>query len=42
VSGWGLFLIDQLADRWGVVHDKGTTVWFEVARVASRPGDVAA
>ena len=31
VSGWGLFLIDQLADRWGVVHDKGTTVWFEVA-----------
>jgi hypothetical protein len=24
------------------VHDKGTTVWFEVARAASRPGDVAA
>jgi len=38
VSGWGLFLIDQLADRWGVVQENGTTVWFEVARAASRPG----
>jgi anti-sigma regulatory factor (Ser/Thr protein kinase) len=37
VSGWGLFLIDQLADRWGVVHEGGTTVWFEVTRAASRP-----
>jgi len=44
VSGWGLFLIDQLSERWGVVHDKGTTVWFEVNRAQSRPGqpDVAA
>lgn len=44
VSGWGLFLIDQLSERWGVVHDKGTTVWFEVNRAGSRPGqpDVAA
>ena len=32
VSGWGLFLIDQLAERWGVVQEKGTTVWFEVTR----------
>jgi anti-sigma regulatory factor (Ser/Thr protein kinase) len=38
VSGWGLFLIDQLADRWGVVHESGTTVWFEVSRTESRPG----
>jgi anti-sigma regulatory factor (Ser/Thr protein kinase) len=44
VSGWGLFLIDQLADRWGVVQDNGTTVWFEVSRADSRPSapDVAA
>jgi anti-sigma regulatory factor (Ser/Thr protein kinase) len=32
VTGWGLFLIDQLSDRWGVVQEKGTTVWFEVNR----------
>jgi anti-sigma regulatory factor (Ser/Thr protein kinase) len=32
VTGWGLFLIDQLSERWGVVRDKGTTVWFEVGR----------
>jgi len=38
VSGWGLFLIDQLADRWGVVQDEGTTVWFEVARGESSSG----
>ena len=38
VSGWGLFLIDQLADRWGVVQENGTTVWFEVSRAATRPG----
>jgi anti-sigma regulatory factor (Ser/Thr protein kinase) len=44
VAGWGLFLIDQLSDRWGVVHDKGTTVWFEVSRGESSSGrpDVAA
>ncbi len=32
VTGWGLFLIDQLSERWGVVRDKVTTVWFEVGR----------
>jgi anti-sigma regulatory factor (Ser/Thr protein kinase) len=44
VSGWGLFLIDQLSERWGVVHENGTTVWFEVSRADSRTGqpDVAA
>jgi anti-sigma regulatory factor (Ser/Thr protein kinase) len=36
VSGWGLFLIDQLADRWGVVQENGTTVWFEVSRAETR------
>jgi anti-sigma regulatory factor (Ser/Thr protein kinase) len=32
-SGWGLFLISQIADRWGVSTDAaGTTVWLEIAR----------
>jgi anti-sigma regulatory factor (Ser/Thr protein kinase) len=32
-SGWGLFLVDRLADRWGVVRDAGRTrVWFELRR----------
>lgn len=34
-TGWGLFLIDQLSDRWGVVQDQGTTVWLEVGRNAN-------
>ena len=29
-SGWGLYLVDQLADRWGVSRTDGTTVWFEI------------
>jgi len=32
VSGWGLFLIDHLSDRWGVRQQEGTCVWFEVSR----------
>jgi anti-sigma regulatory factor (Ser/Thr protein kinase) len=31
-SGWGLYLVDQLADRWGVVSDESTCVWFEIDR----------
>jgi anti-sigma regulatory factor (Ser/Thr protein kinase) len=31
-GGWGLFLLDQLADRWGVSEDGKTTVWFELDR----------
>jgi anti-sigma regulatory factor (Ser/Thr protein kinase) len=31
-SGWGLFLVDQIADRWGAVHMDGETrVWFELS-----------
>jgi peptidoglycan hydrolase-like protein with peptidoglycan-binding domain/anti-sigma regulatory factor (Ser/Thr protein kinase) len=30
-GGWGLYLIDAIADRWGVEHEP-TTVWLEVAR----------
>jgi len=29
-SGWGLFLVDQLADRWGATADGTTCVWFEL------------
>ncbi len=33
-SGWGLFLVDRIADRWGAVQMDGETrVWFEL-----RPG----
>jgi anti-sigma regulatory factor (Ser/Thr protein kinase) len=38
-SGWGLFLVDQIADRWGVDHDQGTRAWFEIDRSQSRNGD---
>jgi anti-sigma regulatory factor (Ser/Thr protein kinase) len=31
-SGWGLFLVDQIADRWGVDRKGGTRVWFEIDR----------
>jgi anti-sigma regulatory factor (Ser/Thr protein kinase) len=30
-GGWGLFLVDQIADRWGVTRTPiGTSVWFEI------------
>jgi hypothetical protein len=28
--GWGLYLVDQLADRWGILSRGPTTVWFEM------------
>jgi anti-sigma regulatory factor (Ser/Thr protein kinase) len=31
--GWGLFLVERLAERWGVNQsDAGTKVWFELRR----------
>jgi anti-sigma regulatory factor (Ser/Thr protein kinase) len=33
-SGWGLYLVDELADRWGVDSDEATLVWFELDRAA--------
>lgn len=30
--GWGLFMVEQLADRWGLNEDGTTTVWFELDR----------
>jgi serine/threonine-protein kinase RsbW len=30
-GGWGLFLVDRIADRWAVVATAtGTCVWFEI------------
>jgi anti-sigma regulatory factor (Ser/Thr protein kinase) len=31
-SGWGLYLVDQISDRWGVVRRDRTKVWFELDR----------
>jgi anti-sigma regulatory factor (Ser/Thr protein kinase) len=32
-TGWGLFLVQRLADRWGVTHDgPSKRVWFELRR----------
>ena len=35
-GGYGLFLVDQLAKRWGVDRRNGTTVWCELAPEGSR------
>lgn len=29
-SGWGLHLVNELADRWGVRGTPATSVWFEI------------
>ena len=29
-SGWGLHLVDELSDRWGVDGNGPTRVWFEI------------
>jgi anti-sigma regulatory factor (Ser/Thr protein kinase) len=29
-SGWGLYLVGLLAERWGFSSDGSTTVWFEI------------
>jgi anti-sigma regulatory factor (Ser/Thr protein kinase) len=37
-SGWGLFLVDRIADRWGAVQVAGETrVWFELTPGAQQP-----
>jgi anti-sigma regulatory factor (Ser/Thr protein kinase) len=34
-SGWGLFFVEQIAERWGVLAaPPGTCVWFDVAVAA--------
>jgi anti-sigma regulatory factor (Ser/Thr protein kinase) len=29
-GGWGLMLVGELADRWGIESEQGTCVWFEM------------
>jgi anti-sigma regulatory factor (Ser/Thr protein kinase) len=36
-GGWGLFLLDRLADRWGMDENGTTTVWFELDRSSPAP-----
>jgi hypothetical protein len=34
-GGWGLVLVDRIADRWGIIHSPdGTCVWFELRSAA--------
>lgn len=35
-SGWGLYLVEQMADRWGVERGPEREVWFELD--VARPG----
>lgn len=35
-GGYGLYLVDQLAQRWGVDHSHGTTVWCELSPETGR------
>jgi anti-sigma regulatory factor (Ser/Thr protein kinase) len=37
VGGWGLLLVDKLADRWGVASNHLTRVWFEIDMAGARP-----
>ena len=32
-SGWGLYLVEQVAHRWGVIDDGTIRVWFEIGPV---------
>jgi anti-sigma regulatory factor (Ser/Thr protein kinase) len=34
-TGWGLYLVRELSDRWGVERDPETRVWFELDREAA-------
>lgn len=34
-SGWGLYLVRELSDRWGVERGRETRVWFELDREAA-------
>jgi anti-sigma regulatory factor (Ser/Thr protein kinase) len=36
-GGWGLFLVERLADRWGVARNGFTRVWFEIDSGHPRP-----
>jgi anti-sigma regulatory factor (Ser/Thr protein kinase) len=36
-GGWGLQLVEELADRWGITHAAGSHVWFELDRADADP-----
>lgn len=36
-SGYGLFLVDRMADSWGASNDGAMTVWFELRRNSHQP-----
>jgi anti-sigma regulatory factor (Ser/Thr protein kinase) len=36
-GGWGLYLVERLADRWGVSRNGFTRVWFEIDSAHPRP-----
>jgi anti-sigma regulatory factor (Ser/Thr protein kinase) len=35
-QGWGLVMVDRIADRWGVAAEAGKYVWFEIDRPGRR------
>jgi anti-sigma regulatory factor (Ser/Thr protein kinase) len=37
IGGWGLYLVDSLADRWGLLRTKPKVVWFEIDDPKSSP-----
>jgi anti-sigma regulatory factor (Ser/Thr protein kinase) len=41
-GGWGLYLLDEMADRWGVARDHLNRVWFEMDRDREARGAEAA
>jgi two-component sensor histidine kinase len=38
-SGWGLFIVDRLATRWGAIHGGRAGYWFELDASAPRGRD---
>jgi anti-sigma regulatory factor (Ser/Thr protein kinase) len=36
-AGWGLYLVDRIADRWGVKDGSPAVVWFEIDWAEDRP-----
>ena len=42
VAGWGLFLVDELADEWGIEPGVQNCVWFELTRTPLASGVHAA
>jgi hypothetical protein len=40
-ADWGMFIIDHVADRWGVDRSAGTLVWCEIDLASARPHESA-